>query len=91
MLVETATILQLLSAMFILALKIAAPMLLSAMAAGLLISLFQAVTQINDSTLSFLPKIVVVAVVLWLTIPWLLQETTSFLTQTCHMMEQVSR
>lgn len=54
------------------ALMLAAPMLLTALAIGLLVSLFQAATQINEMTLSFIPKILGVFTVLVVAGPWLL-------------------
>ncbi|WP_423229748.1 flagellar biosynthesis protein FliQ [Thermithiobacillus plumbiphilus] len=56
-----------------LTLLISAPLLLTALAAGLLVSLFQAATQINEMTLSFIPKVVAMAFVLLLTGPWMLR------------------
>ncbi|WP_408033226.1 flagellar biosynthesis protein FliQ [Thermithiobacillus tepidarius] len=56
-----------------LTLLISAPLLLTALAAGLIVSLFQAATQINEMTLSFIPKIVFMAVVLLITGPWMLR------------------
>ena len=50
-----------------------------------------AVTQINDATFAFLPKVVVMALVLWLCLPWILQEMTGFLGHTFEMMEHVTR
>jgi len=52
---------------------LAAPVLLSALAVGLVIAMFQAATQINEMTLSFVPKLMVVALVLMITGPWLLR------------------
>lgn len=52
---------------------LSAPMLLSALAAGVLIGMFQAATQIQDMTLSFIPKLVVMIVVLGLAGPWMLR------------------
>jgi len=52
---------------------LAAPMLLSALAAGLLIGMFQAATQINEVTLSFIPKLLVLAAVLYLAGGWMLK------------------
>lgn len=57
---------------------LAAPILLSALAVGLLIAMFQAATQINEMTLSFVPKLLVVVVVLMLTGPWMLRLITGF-------------
>jgi len=54
-------------------LLIAAPLLITALAVGLVISIFQAATQINESTLQFVPKLVAMFVVLILLGPWMLQ------------------
>ncbi len=54
------------------------PLLLTALATGLLVSLFQAATQINEMTLSFIPKILAVFAVLVLAGPWLLTLITTF-------------
>jgi flagellar biosynthetic protein FliQ len=55
-----------------LALKIALPLLLVGLIIGLLVSIFQAVTQIQEQTLSFIPKIAGLAVVLVVGGPWML-------------------
>jgi flagellar biosynthetic protein FliQ len=52
---------------------LAAPMVLSALAAGLLIGMFQAATQINEMTLSFIPKLLVLAAALYLGGGWMLK------------------
>lgn len=62
-------------------LYLAAPLLLTALAIGLLVSLFQAATQINEMTLSFIPKILGVFAALVLAGPWLLQLITQFTTE----------
>lgn len=59
-------------ALFI-ALEISAPMLLTAMLVGFIISLFQSLTQINESTLTFVPKILVFSLVLAIFFPWMLK------------------
>jgi flagellar biosynthetic protein FliQ len=51
---------------------LAAPMLLSALAAGLVIGMFQAATQINEMTLSFIPKLLVLAGALYIGGRWML-------------------
>ena len=61
-----------------LAAKVAAPILITALAVGFLISLFQAATQIQEPTLSFVPKIIAVALVLVVTGNWVLAEMVSF-------------
>ena len=59
-------------------LKISAPLMLVALVVGLVISLVQALTQIQEQTLTFLPKLAVSALVLVLTGPWALRVLTSF-------------
>ncbi|MEM6051182.1 flagellar biosynthesis protein FliQ [Erwinia sp. P7711] len=54
------------------ALAVAAPLLLAALASGLVISLLQAATQINEQTLSFIPKILAVVSTLVIAGPWML-------------------
>ena len=54
-------------------LLLAAPMLLAALLTGLLVGVFQAATQINEMTLSFIPKLLGVAVALALAGPWMLK------------------
>jgi flagellar biosynthesis protein FliQ len=59
-------------------LLISAPMLLGALVMGILVSLFQAVTQINEQTLSFIPKIVVIIGALVICAPWMSDTLTTF-------------
>ncbi len=54
-------------------LLISAPMLITALVVGLVVSIFQAATQLNESTLQFVPKLVAMFVVLLLAGPWILQ------------------
>ena len=54
-------------------LMLAAPLLLTALAVGLIVGIFQAATQINEMTLSFIPKLLAMAAVLALTGPWMLR------------------
>ena len=54
-------------------LLLSAPLLLAALVIGLIISIFQAATQINEQTLSFIPKLVGVFLTLLLAGPWMLQ------------------
>jgi flagellar biosynthesis protein FliQ len=88
---DAATVLQLVSSMLLLTAKLGAPLLLTALVVGLLVSLFQAVTQINDATLGFLPKVVCVALALWVALPWLLQQAVAFTVSTFEMLERVPR
>lgn len=60
------------------ALMISAPMLIGALIMGILVSLFQAVTQINEQTLSFIPKILVIVAALVFFAPWMSDTLTTF-------------
>jgi flagellar biosynthetic protein FliQ len=57
-----------------LALKIGLPLLLAGLVVGLIVSVFQAVTQIQEQTLSFIPKILVTAAVMIIAGPWMLDQ-----------------
>jgi len=56
-----------------LTLLVSAPLLVTALVVGLLVSIFQAATQINEMTLSFIPKLVAIFVVMVIAGPWMLQ------------------
>jgi len=66
---------------------LSAPLLGSALVAGLLIGMFQAATQIQDMTLSFVPKLLILVMVLVICGPWMLQVLVAF---TQNMFAQVS-
>jgi flagellar biosynthesis protein FliQ len=57
---------------------IAAPLLLIALITGLVIGMLQAATQINESTLSFIPKLLLLVLTLFVTGPWILRVLTDF-------------
>jgi flagellar biosynthesis protein FliQ len=61
--------------------KLGAPILLTALIVGFAVSLFQSVTQIQESTLSFVPKAVAIGVALLVSGNWMLHEMISFTTQ----------
>jgi flagellar biosynthetic protein FliQ len=61
-----------------LATLLSAPLLLASLVVGVLISLFQAATQINEMTLSFVPKLLVLVLVLLLAGPWMLELLVDF-------------
>ena len=65
---------------------IAGPLLGSALAVGLLVGMFQAATQINEMTLSFIPKLLVLVLALVLAGPWMLAVIMNFTTQ---LMQQI--
>ena len=61
--------------------KIAAPILLSAMIVGLAVSLFQSVTQIQEVTLTFVPKLIGIALVFMIAGHWMLGQFTDYVQQ----------
>ncbi len=63
---------------FKIALLLSLPGLLVGMLLGLAVSIFQATTQINEMTLSFIPKIIGVVIVIILTMPWMMNEISDF-------------
>jgi flagellar biosynthetic protein FliQ len=60
-------------------LMIASPMLLTSLVVGLLVSIFQAATQINEATLSFIPKLLAVFTVLIISGPWVLSVIVDYM------------
>jgi len=68
-------------------LMVAGPMLLAGMVVGLLISIVQAATQVNEMTMTFVPKIVVVFLVMVLSLPWAISQLTNF---TRNMFERMA-
>jgi flagellar biosynthetic protein FliQ len=63
---------------FKIALILALPSLLVGMFLGLAVSIFQATTQINEATLSFIPKVIGIIIVIVLTMPWMMNEMQDF-------------
>lgn len=63
----------------VLLLTVAAPVLLAILATGLVVSLLQAATQVHESTLSFLPKLLAALAVLGLLGPWMLGQLVDYL------------
>ncbi len=63
-----------------LALLVSAPMLLSGLIVGLLVSVFQTATQINEMTMTFVPKMLAIGVAILLFFPWMLQLLVDFTT-----------
>jgi flagellar biosynthesis protein FliQ len=61
------------------ALLVSAPLFIAALAIGLLVSIFQAATQINETTLSFVPKLVVVFITLIVAGPWMITLMTDYM------------
>jgi flagellar biosynthetic protein FliQ len=60
-------------------LMVSAPLFIAALATGLLVSIFQAATQINEATLSFVPKLIVVFITLVVAGPWMITLLTDYM------------
>jgi len=71
---------------FQIALYLALPGLLTGMLLGLAVSIFQATTQINEMTLSFIPKVLGIVIVIVLTMPWMINEITDFAVSVFNMI-----
>jgi len=60
---------------------LSAPLLMAALIVGLVVSIFQAVTQINEATLTFIPKMLAIVVVMVVMAPWMTQMLMSYTTE----------
>ncbi|MGE8396075.1 MAG: flagellar biosynthesis protein FliQ [Comamonas sp.] len=69
-------------------LMISLPVLLSVLAVGLVVSIFQAVTQINENTLSFVPKLIAAVLVFAVAGPWMLSTVVDFIRRTIENIPQ---
>ena len=83
---EQADFLEMFEKMIFLIMLIASPILLSAIVVGLTISIIQSVTQIQEQTLTFVPKIFAALLVLIVAAPWM---TDMFITRTKEIFEQI--
>ena len=70
---------------------LAGPAVLASLLVGLAVSLLQTLTSIQEQTLSFAPRIVAVAVMILLLLPWMLQLTTSFTMRMMQRMAEVAQ
>ncbi len=68
------------------AVKLIAPILLSSLAVGLIVAMFQAATQINEQTLTFIPKLVTIIIVLMVAGPWMLQTIIDYFQDLMHQI-----
>ena len=76
---------------FMIALQIGGPLLAGSLIVGMLVSVFQAVTQINEQTLSFVPKILVVAGALAVLGPWMATTLVNYMVGTFNALPQLAR
>jgi flagellar biosynthetic protein FliQ len=73
------------------AVTLAAPILLTALVLGLAVSLFQAVTTIQEQTLSFVPKALGITAIIVLLLPWMLRTTVEFTTAVIGKLPEMAR
>ena len=73
------------------AMMLSAPMLLAGLSVGLMVSIFQSATSINEMTLAFIPKMLAVATALVLFFPWMMQTLVAFTEQMFVGMNQFVR
>ena len=71
-------------------LTVSAPVLLVALMIGLVVSLLQAVTQINETTLTFLPKMIAITLTLMAIGPWMLTMLTDYIARTLQSIPQIA-
>jgi flagellar biosynthetic protein FliQ len=67
-------------------LMVAAPLLVTALMVGVVVSLLQALTQIQEQTLTFIPKLVAVAVVLLISLPWMIRQLVEYVAQSINLL-----
>ena len=68
---------------------VSAPLLLTALLVGLVVSIFQAATQINENTLSFIPKLLAIFAVMVIAGPWMLQQLVDYMQRLFSSIPQV--
>ncbi len=83
---NTLNVVEICQDLLITAMWLSGPPILVSLVVGLVISLAQTITSVQEQTLSFAPRIVAVGLVMLLMMPWMLQQTTSF---TMRMMERL--
>jgi flagellar biosynthesis protein FliQ len=76
---STALAVELIRQALTVALMVAAPLLITSLAVGILVSLIQAVTQIQEQTLTFIPKLVAMAAIFIILLPWSLSQLVQYL------------
>lgn len=77
--------------MLVTTLVVSLPMLIASLFVGLAVSIFQAVTQINEMTLTFIPKVLALIVTLILFMPWMMNTILSYMQEMFHLMSTLSQ
>jgi len=88
---EQAMIIKLAKDAFQVTLMIAGPMLIASLATGILVSIFQVVTSIQDMTLTFIPKIIVVFLVFLFAFPWIMHTMITYASRLFGNLETFAR
>lgn len=78
---DSADVLEIARESMIVTLKIGAPIMIASLVVGLIISLFQALTQIQEATIAFVPKVLIIFVVFLLAMPFMLATLITFTQQ----------
>jgi len=73
----------------VVAVKLVGPILLASLAVGLVVSMFQAATSINEQTLTFIPKLATIIIVLMILGPWMLQVIVDFFRDLVHRIPEL--
>jgi len=85
----SASVLTLVQKGMMVTMMVSAPMLLAALVMGLIVSIFQAATQINESTLSFIPKLIAIFAVMLVAGPWMLSTMTDYMRELITQIPQM--
>ncbi|MEG0693265.1 MAG: flagellar biosynthesis protein FliQ [Oscillospiraceae bacterium] len=83
---EQSDILGIFQEAIVVTIKLAAPLLIVSIVIGLVVAIFQAATQIHEQTLTFVPKIIATAVILWALGSWMIGVLSDFIKQLFDMM-----
>jgi flagellar biosynthetic protein FliQ len=88
--VSAAFVLEAVRQAMLVALLVAAPLLLCELVVGLFVSVIQAVTQIQEQTLTFVPKLLALGLVLMLVMPWILRILVTYIEQTLRSLPTIA-
>lgn len=87
---SSAMVIELIQRALLIGLTVSAPLLLTALVSGVVVSLMQAVTQVQEQSLTFIPKLLTVALVLILTLPWMLRTLVEYLIESLRTLPMVA-
>lgn len=88
---EPSTVIDIGREALIITLLISGPMLIAGLLIGLVVGVFQAVTQIHEMTLTFIPKILVMVLVFLALLPWMLLKLVEYSTSVFNLISKVAR